>query len=141
MCLKKNVKIDSNSIECYLSNGFDIGRVLNFNIQPKIKNIDQIIMNGCLISVRNKQLLEKYFSINFFDYASPDQVYELIKKLLYDEYIINQNSTNDLSKIFGFSNESARKYLKMFNINIRPKCSQTDKSKQKISNTLRTTHK
>ena len=126
---KKSLKIHKSLVSDYLENGYELGRVMNFDKKlnpnnyknsknkwvskkPKIDN--NLYYEDLIISLQRQKCILKIFGINLIEYGTDEFKQFLIKLYLYDK-----RSTLDIARMFNSNNETIRNYLKFFKIERR----------------------
>jgi hypothetical protein len=108
--LRLNKKIISDDINVYLNNGWESGRIMDFDkyilkskkfIKKQFAGVEYTNLKMCNI--------EKVFGINLKENFEVGII--KLKNILYQKYVIENLSTTQLAKIYNSTDPTIRKYL------------------------------
>jgi hypothetical protein len=120
--LEQNIKVHNSEIYPYLENGWVKGRVVDFH-KLKEKEETKLLLKESKEYYNGKLLTDYLIGIiqNNFDIVSSDkiQLVTLLKDMLYEQYVVNNKSTNDLAREYNLTNPTIRKYLIWLGIGTR----------------------
>jgi hypothetical protein len=107
---QSNKKINYSEIELYKSNGWEEGRIMDFDKyilksnKPKLNTFMGIKYNKSRIDS-----IKKIFQINLNENFEVGIV--KLKKILYQQYVVENLSTTQIAKLYNSTDPTIRKYL------------------------------
>ena len=120
----KSIKVHKSLVSDYLENGYEIGRVINFDkkLNPeKYKQKSSYLpktpisfeFNGLTISGKRQDGIKETFNLSGYDGV------KILYESLFDLYINKQLSTTKIGDIYNTYSQKIMKYLKFFKIPTR----------------------
>lgn len=131
---KKSIKVHKSLVSDYLENGYELGRVLDFDKKMNLGKYKKMIVDtnlyydDLIITLQRQNNILKIFKINLIEIGV-----ELFVKKLSNLYLVDNLSTIEIGKLFNTNNETIRTYLKFFKIDRRNHSLATINFKQKCS--------
>lgn len=117
---QKNIKIFKDELNKFINDGYEIGRFKKPKVSKMTKSqidMSKYTFNGLYFNRYRRNTIMKIFSI---DVSSNFEInVKRLKDLLYNLYIVEQKSTNEICEIFKTNNETIRNYLDFLNIERR----------------------
>jgi len=114
----KSIKIKKTVLDEYLTNGYELGRVTNFDkkLYPEkyIKLPDTFEYNGVVINKRKINSIQRIFNIDV-----KFNGIEMLHQILFELYNVQNLSTTDIGKQFNVDHVTIIAYLKLCNIERR----------------------